>query len=107
MKIKEIFKKNNNMRVESIKQMGNVDNTNDTYSKAYRTDEIKKNLKEKNFNVSDLGAYTFKTTMFKNFLRTPHYEIQKSLEKEYVLLILVFLIWILKLCLILEQLQTC
>ena len=80
MKIKEIFKKNNNMRVESIKQMGNVDNTNDTYSKAYRTDEIKKNLKEKNFNVSDLGAYTFKTTMFKNFLRTPHYEIQKSLE---------------------------
>ena len=44
------------------------------------SDENRRNLKEKNFNVSDLGANVFKTTIFKDELRTPHYEMQKSIE---------------------------
>jgi SPP1 gp7 family putative phage head morphogenesis protein len=80
MKIKELFKKDDGatMNAKALKEQ-----TQKNYSVANRidlTDETKKTLKEKNFNVSDLGANVFKTTIFKSELRTPHYEMQKSLE---------------------------
>jgi len=78
MRIKELFR-DNSIRTENIKPISK-ESSNRAYSKAYRVDEIEKNLKEKNFTVSDLGAYTFRTTLFKNSLRTPHYEIQRNLE---------------------------
>ena len=81
MKIKELFSNSSSDLSESIKQKGDIN----PYSKAYRIEDIKKleenvNIKEKNFSINDLGAYTFKTTLFKDFLRTPHFEIQKSLD---------------------------
>lgn len=81
MKIKELFKGTGSNQQESVKVKGD----NQQYSKAYRMEDIKKleekvNIKEKNFSLNDLGAYTFKTTLFKDELRTPHFEIQKSLD---------------------------
>lgn len=81
MKIKELFKGSGSNQQESVKSKGD----NQQYSKAYRIEDIKKleenvNIKEKNFSINDLGAYTFKTTLFKDELRTPHFEIQKSLD---------------------------
>lgn len=80
MKIKELFRKDDepkkNARV--LKEQ-----TQKRYSIANKidiSDEDRRNLKEKNFNVSDLGAHIFKTTIFKDELRTPHYEMQKSIE---------------------------
>ncbi len=80
MKIKELFRKDDDPKknAQVLKEQ-----TQKRYSVANKidiSDEDRRNLKEKNFNVSDLGANVFKTTIFKDELRTPHYEMQKSIE---------------------------
>jgi SPP1 gp7 family putative phage head morphogenesis protein len=80
MKIRELFKAP--AMSEGAKSKEDLKNQ---YSKAYKLEDVKKleekvNLKEKNYSLNDLGAYTFKTSLFKSELKTPHFEIQKSLE---------------------------
>ena len=87
MRIKDLFKKEDG-KTSTEKAEEKKFEGRQRYSRAYKTSEISlakqqaksENLKEKNFKVSELGAMTFKTTIFKDELRTPHYEMQKSLE---------------------------
>lgn len=87
MKIRDLFRSTENgTTIEKIEEMDFEGQKK--YSGAYKLEAIEsakglvknKNLKEKNFKVSELGAMTFKTTIFKDELRTPNYEMQKSLE---------------------------
>jgi len=96
MKIKELFKSstrsNDSTRIDPKNQQ-------ELYSKGYKLEDIKKaesiideesektgqnfketNIKKKQYSVSELGAYSFKMGLFKDELKTPHYEIQKTLE---------------------------
>ncbi len=84
MKIRDLFRESKSSLEENTKRLGKEE----SYSRAYRVEEIQEAIKKdktlannfKEGKVSDLGALTFKTTQFKDELRTPHYEIQKSLE---------------------------
>ena len=85
MKIKDLFKGTSSVYKESVEKIEKKNSNESQYSKAYKLEDIKEfkesnNIKDKDFTVNDLGAYTFKTTLFKDELKTPHYIIQKSLE---------------------------